>query len=230
MRWYWMYVFCILLIGFIAWTRTRYEMPYVERFSTSNPAVVLVGDSILNNRAYVKPSGGLSVEEWLAQLLPERVKLVSYAKNHATIYDTIMTIQHIPDELDREHTHLFLSVGGNDLLSSMDPHNEDELKRIQNKYKQLIHLLLEKYPLINIHLLNLYYPNITNRFMRDFHPVIKKWNGWLEQFASLYENIRVLPIGEHITNKRDLVADIEPSINGGKKIAELIVYRTLNPF
>ena len=75
-----------------------------------NGHVVLLGDSIFDNAAYV--SSGASVLEHLRYILPLDWKVTSLAVDGARISSVECQLQQLPDDT----THLFLSVGGNDVL------------------------------------------------------------------------------------------------------------------
>ena len=72
--------------------------------------VVLLGDSIFDNAAYVP--GGPSVVEHLRRILPAGWEATLLAVDGATIASVERQLQRIPEGA----THLVLSVGGNDAL------------------------------------------------------------------------------------------------------------------
>ena len=75
-----------------------------------NGHVVLLGDSILDNTVYV-PSGA-SVLKHLQYILPLDWVVTSLAVDGARMSSVEYQLQLLPDDT----THLFLSVGGNDIL------------------------------------------------------------------------------------------------------------------
>ena len=75
-----------------------------------NGHVVLLGDSILDNTVYV-PSGA-SVLKHLQYILPLDWVVTSLAVDGARMSSVECQLQLLPDDT----THLFLSVGGNDIL------------------------------------------------------------------------------------------------------------------
>jgi hypothetical protein len=72
--------------------------------------VVLLGDSIFDNAAYVP--GGPSVVEHLRRMLPPRWEATLLAVDGATIESVERQLQRLPETA----TNLVLSVGGNDAL------------------------------------------------------------------------------------------------------------------
>ncbi|HEX2078911.1 MAG TPA: SGNH/GDSL hydrolase family protein [Longimicrobium sp.] len=78
------------------------------------PHVVLLGDSIFDNRAYV--AGGPDVLEHLRRELPEGWEATLAAIDGATTDDMYIQYARIPAGA----THLVLSIGGNDALMNVD--------------------------------------------------------------------------------------------------------------
>ena len=76
--------------------------------------VVLLGDSILDNAAYV--GGGPDVVQQLRQWLPHGWKATLGALDGSTTRDVPGQLRLLPADA----THLILSVGGNDALGSGD--------------------------------------------------------------------------------------------------------------
>lgn len=78
------------------------------------PHIVLLGDSIFDNAAYV--AGGPDVAAQLRGILPEGWEVTLSAVDGAVVVDVTRQIPRIP----RGATHLVLSVGGNDALGHVD--------------------------------------------------------------------------------------------------------------
>jgi hypothetical protein len=68
-------------------------------------------------------------------------------------------------------------------------------------------------------LLDIYYPN--NIEYTQFYSIIKEWNTMIYKYAALH-NFQVIRISKVLTQKDDFSFGIEPSVNGGKKIVDLI--------
>lgn len=72
--------------------------------------VVLLGDSIFDNARYVP--GGPCVEEHLRRHLPAGWRVTLLARDGAVCADVVRQLEGIPDDAD----HLVVSAGGNDAL------------------------------------------------------------------------------------------------------------------
>jgi hypothetical protein len=203
---------CIcLLIVFLCCSVMR----RTEAFSCPTDTVVLLGDSILKNNVYVVKG--------VDELLREKIDgdIINLARDGATIRQTYKQIDEIPDRLNRHETAIFLSVGGNDIVElfvngSYDV--EKDGRRVNTlflSYKQLVNELREKMNKARLILLDIYYP--VSEDYRAYHPLIKRWNRLQSELTD-----DVVNVSRKLTNEDDFVYDIEPSDNGGEKIAELI--------
>ena len=117
MKYFYLYV-CILLffIIIISFLNTKLS----EGFTSNNKIFILLGDSILKNNAYV--SDGKSIEN----LVADRNKNIHcFAEDHSKIVDVYSQINKIPYEFDSPNTFIFLSAGGNDILSHYVDQNQD---------------------------------------------------------------------------------------------------------
>ena len=77
------------------------------------PHVVLLGDSIFDNAAYV--AGGPDVVRQLRDILPSGWRATLNALDGAVIADLPQQLQKLPSDA----THLVVSVGGNDALGEV---------------------------------------------------------------------------------------------------------------
>ena len=194
----------------------------VEEGFITNKTYVLLGDSILNNNAYV--ANGKSVEN----LVIERNKQTySFAEDHSTISDIFIQVNKLPFELNNSNTYIFLSAGGNNILVHYVDQNNDitntgVLKPMFGTYKNLIKSIQTRLPEAKICLLDIYYPN--NLQYRQFHSIIKEWNSMIYDFAENPKNkiYSVIRISNYLTQNDDFSFGIEPSSIGGKKIVDLI--------
>jgi hypothetical protein len=183
----------------------------------------LVGDSILKNDAYV--SDGKSIKN----LLIERNKNIHcYAEDHSKIVDIFYQVSKIPIEFNSPNTYVFLSAGGNNILShyvdqNQDITNDSALKPMFSAYKNIVKSIRNRLPKAKIILIDIYYPN--NLTYRQYHNIIKEWNNMIYDYAENPKNniYSVIRISSHLTQSEDFSFGIEPSSNGGKKIADLIL-------
>lgn len=193
----------------------------IEGFQTSK-TYVLLGDSIFKNDVYV--SDGKSVEN----LVAERNKNIHcFAEDHSKIVDIYSQIDSIPQELDTSNTFVFLSAGGNDILSHYVDQNQDItntsiLRPMFASYKNLVKSIQTRLPKAKLILVDIYYPD--NLKYKQFHSIIQEWNNMIYGFAENPKNniYSVIRISQHLTKSEDFSFGIEPSSVGGKKIADLI--------
>lgn len=215
------YLYIFILSIFIISMAYNNVLKLEEGFIT-NKTYVLLGDSILNNNAYV--ANGKSVEN----LVIERNKQTySFAEDHSTISDIFIQVNKLPFELNNSNTYIFLSAGGNNILVHYVDQNNDitntgVLKPMFGTYKNLIKSIQTRLPEAKICLLDIYYPN--NLQYRQFHSIIKEWNSMIYDFAENPKNkiYSVIRISNYLTQNDDFSFGIEPSSIGGKKIVDLI--------
>jgi lysophospholipase L1-like esterase len=232
------YIYVILLLCFIVGVSylNTYLTSQKEPFNTNSnskvnennninkPNIILLGDSILKNNAYV--SNGKSIDD----LITERNNgnIYCYAVDHSKVVDVYSQLDQIPLDLNLKSTTVFLSVGGNDILTYYEDQEGDStntsiLNKIFAAYKSLIRSIQTKLSNVNIVLLDIYYPD--NLKYRQYHHIIKEWNQMIYTFAAnTNNNIEgVLKISSLLTKQEDFSFGIEPSSIGGEKIVENIL-------
>lgn len=214
MKYFYVYIALLALLLGVSLLRTWLD---VEGF-TNAPVVVLMGDSILKNDAYVSRTNGKTVHQWLLERRPD-VKVMNLAEDHAKLTDVSAQVERLPFDLDAPSTTIFLSAGGNDLLSYyVDQQREEvdgqlmECMRTLLKVRNSIHARL---PHANVVCLDVYYP--PSATYQPFHSIIQTWN---RELASIVPNL--LRISTVVTQSDDFVMGVEPSSSGGKKIATMI--------
>ena len=194
-----------------------------EGFTSNTKSFILLGDSILKNDAYV--SNGKSV----ANLVAERNQnIYCFAEDDSKIVDIYSQIDKIPHEFDSPNTLIFLSAGGNDILSHYVDQNQDikntsVLNPMFSAYKNLIKSIQKRMPQSKIILFDIYYPD--NLTYKQYHFIIKEWNNMIYDFAENPKNkiYGVIRISSYLTQNEDFSFGIEPSSSGGQKIADLIL-------
>ena len=184
-----------------------------------------MGDIILKNDAYVKD--GNSIENLLIKH-NSNINLYSFAEDNSKIIDIYGQISKIPVEANNPNTYVFLSAGGNDILTHYVDRNEDitdtsVLKPMFSSYKNLIKSIFSRIPNAKIILLDIYYPD--NLKYRQFYLIIKEWNNMIYDFVGKPCNniYSIIKISNQLTQSDDFSFGIEPSTNGGKKIVNLIL-------
>ena len=223
MQYFYLYIFLLLSFIIIVSYWTTINSPNIEPFNSNKQTFVLLGDSILKNDAYV--ADGKSVDS----LLIERTngKTISLAIDHSKIVDVFGQINNIPDSLNDNLTTIFLSAGGNDILSYYVDNNGDSkddkpLKPMFAAYKKLVKSIKTKVPQANIVLLDIYYPE--NMTYKQYHSIISEWNNMIYDYANS-NNYQVLKISSILTKQEDFTLGIEPSATGGAKLVSEMLTR-----
>ena len=223
MEYFYLYIFILLcfIIAVSYWTTINSN---IESFNSDKQSIILLGDSIFQNDAYV--SDGKSIDK----VLIERTngKTISLAIDHSKIVDVYDQVLKIPLDLNTPSTTIFLSAGGNDILTHYvdqdgDTTNTNILGSMFSSYKNLIKSIKNKLPDANLVLLDIYYPE--NLTYKQYHPIIKEWNEMIYNYAGESKNniTSVLKISEILTQSDDFTLGIEPSSKGGQKLVEAII-------
>ena len=208
-----------IIISSIVYYSTYYSS--YENFDINKNNIVLLGDSILKNNAYT--TDGKSIED----ILKERTnnKTYCYATDHSKIIDVYNQISKMPLDLNSPNTYIFLSAGGNDILTYYvdqegDANDEGALKPMFSAYKKLIESIQNRLPNAKLYLLDIYYPN--NLKYKQYHNIINNWNTMIYNYANEPKNniSGVVKISGFLTQDEDFSFGIEPSSKGGKKIVD----------
>lgn len=217
----------ILFIIAVSYWNT-YCSSFIESFSSnkSSRAVVLLGDSILKNNSYV--SDGKAVDNIIEERSlknDKNIELYSLAENNSKIVDVYSQINKIPLEINNKNSIIFLSSGGNDILSFYVDQNGDTndtgfLNTMLAAYKKLVTGIQTRMNLCQIVLLDVYYPT-SNQFAQ-YKPILEKWNALIATYAR-EKSFGLLQISHVVTSNDDFTLGIEPSEKGGEKIAQLIL-------
>jgi hypothetical protein len=208
-------VLFIILVSY--WT--TYCSSTIESFSSNNKTVVLLGDSILKNNSYVSDGKGVD------NMLEERnIKVYSIAENNSKIVDVYSQINKIPLDINNKSTIIFLSSGGNDILSFYVDQNGDAtdtgfLNTMLSAYKTMVKSIQTRMTECKIVLLDIYYPT-SNQFSQ-YRPIIEEWNTLIANYAR-ENSLGLLQISQSVTATEDFTLGIEPSEKGGTKIAQQI--------
>ena len=217
----------ILFIIAVSYWNT-YCSSFIESFSSnkSSRAIVLLGDSILKNNSYV--IDGKAVDNIIEERSLKNdinIELYSLAENNSKIVDVYSQINKIPLEINNKSTTIFLSSGGNDILSFyVDQHGDTNdtgfLNTMLAAYKKLVKAIQTRMNLCQIVLLDIYYPT-SNQFTQ-YKPILEKWNDLIAAYAR-ENSLGLLQISHDVTSGDDFTLGIEPSEKGGQKIAQLIL-------
>jgi lysophospholipase L1-like esterase len=190
--------------------------------------IVLLGDSIFDNGAYV--NGGPDVIKQLRSLLHQEWKATLLAVDGSVTTDVITQIAKIPASA----THLIVSAGGNDGLSRADILQKpagsvgdavDQLAALraefqQNYLRMLTALAALKLPLA---LCTVYDPHFADPLMQRLTTTaLNVFNDCILREA-ITRGLPVLDLRLICTEAEDYANEIEPGVPGGRKIADGIL-------
>jgi lysophospholipase L1-like esterase len=196
----------------------------LEQFDSNTKVIILLGDSILKNNPYV--SDGKSIEDILSE--KSNKKILNYAIDHAKIADVYSQLSQIPLDLNSQNTSIFLSAGGNDILTyyvdqENDITNTSQLTTLFESYIKLIKSIQMRLPKAKLFLIDIYFPYNDN--YKKYHSIISEWNEMIYKYANNSENniTGIIRVSSFISHYQDFSFGIEPSSQGGKKIADSIL-------
>ena len=190
--------------------------------------VVLLGDSIFDNAAYV--AGAPDVVRQVRQRLPQGSKATLAAVDGSTIGDVRGQLRGVPANA----THLVLSVGGNDALGRSDflatPARStaealsgladigDEFERAY--LAMLADVLARRLPTA---ICTVYYPRFPDAALQKVAvAALTMFNDCIVR-AAFTHGLPLLDLRLICSEETDYANPIEPSVRGGEKIARAIV-------
>ena len=183
---------------------------------TPNNNIILIGDSVLNNSAYV-PSG----KSVFDNLKLKTSNVFNFAKDGATIQDCYAQLDNISSNFNNTNTYVFISIGGNDILNKRGQLSTEEIDSLFQQFMSFIDALNVKLGSVNLNICNLYLPS-DPRF-QNYKPSIDQWNSLIKdnsnRIGAMYN---VLDLYSLLNNPNDFIFTIEPSPDGSVKIANLI--------
>ncbi len=189
--------------------------------------VVLLGDSILDNAAYV--AGAPDVVRQVRQRLPSGSKATLAALDGSRIGDVRRQLRRVPADA----THLVLSVGGNDALGSSDflsaPARSaaealSALADIGDEFERgylamLAEVLARGLPTA---ICTIYYPRFPDAALQKVAvAALTVFNDCIVR-AAFAHGLPLLDLRLICTEAGDYANPIEPSARGGEKIARTI--------
>lgn len=193
--------------------------------SNDSSTIILIGDSILNNNNYIFTEGK-SVSDLIKA---EHSDTYLFAKDGAVITDCYTQIEQMsniePEANNDKNTYIFVSAGGNNILSSRGTLSSEIIESFFQQYSTLILSLKSRFPDAEIYLLNLYYP-LDSRF-KNLYIYIEQWNTLLSEFAE-NNKLKVIQTNKFMLKNSDFTNSIEPSETGGKKLADAILSSVVN--
>jgi hypothetical protein len=190
--------------------------------------LVLLGDSILDNAAYV-PGRGPAVIDQVRNRLPEGWRATLLALDGSVINDVFRQLNALPSDA----THLVLSAGGNDALAEAGALRQtvksvgdglrvlaDVLDRFEGNYRRLLAAIGGRG--LPAGVCTVYNPSVPDTASRrELVAALGLFNDCIIRVAREFK-FPVLELRAICTEVTDFVAQIEPSLHGGAKIAEAI--------
>ena len=206
--------------------------------------IILAGDSVFDNRSYVK-EGEPDVRDQLADLLDDGDKATLIAVDGDMNNDVSKQLDNIPNDA----THLFISIGGNDALIHIDAFTETVTtigealdsfnERVQEFERDYIKMLTNvvKYGLKttlctiynpyfdhdNMDRIKYMFPSNTNfkKLQRRSTTALPLFNNIIFQEAFNF-GIPVMDLRLIFSDREDYANPIEPSVVGGMKMAKIM--------
>lgn len=190
--------------------------------------VVLLGDSIFDNAAYT--GGAPDVVRQVRQRLPHGSKATLTAVDGGTIGDVREQLRSLPPDA----TNLILSVGGNDALGSSDflgaPARSTAevllgLADISDEFERCYREMLKEVLAYGLPtaICTIYYPRFPDATLQILAVTgLTVFNDCIIR-AAFVHGIPLLDLRLICTQEGDYADPIEPSAQGGEKIAEAIV-------
>jgi hypothetical protein len=191
--------------------------------------VVLLGDSIFDNAAYV--SGGPDVIAQLRAAVPSGWDATLLAVDGAVVDDVPRQLARVP----RDAMHLVLSVGGNDALrhvSLLDRRARDGAEVLgwfsdaAGDFARRYRTLLARIASVRrtdqrVTVCTIYDGNLDARMRRPATAALAIFNDAITRAAREHA-VSVIELRDVCTDAADYANPIEPSVRGGGKIAQAI--------
>jgi len=193
--------------------------------------IVLLGDSIFDNAAYVR--GGPDVVTHLRDRLPPGARATLLAVDGAVTVDVARQLARLPDDA----TDLVLSVGGNDalghigLLQRRAQHGAEALGWFADavapfaaEYRRLVENVARRGRATTV--CTIYEGQLEPALQRPARAALAIFNDTIQRVARAAA-LPVIELRDVCTEPGDYANPIEPSVQGGAKIAAAIVRQVL---
>lgn len=187
--------------------------------------IVLIGDSIIDNQAYIQPDDP-DVRQQLATLFGGDHTVTRLALDGAVIAGAVRQLATIPDDA----THIVISAGGNNLLgqSSMLYQSVSSIGESLMVFAQVLNTFDADYRRMvsaalkharPLTLCTIYNPNEPNELERTVTRIaLSIFNDAILRVAADF-GVPVIDLRAVCTDPADFANPIEPSAAGGEKIA-----------
>jgi hypothetical protein len=185
--------------------------------------IIVLGDSVFDNRSYVSTTS--SIPYLLGE--HEYLNAKMYAKDGAKMEDINSQLQQCLKEIDNSNETLFISIGGNNILT-FKPSNKENKNEEQKKIGRFVDTIFGYYINIlknydfkcNVVLCNIYVP--YNKKNSVYEKCIHIWNKKLSSYAD-NNNYKVMRLDKLLYKEEDFADNLEPSKLGGEKIVKNMV-------
>ena len=189
--------------------------------------VVLLGDSIFDNAAYV--DGGPAVITQVQERLPQGWRATLLAVDGSVIGDVLYQLERLPADA----THIIVSAGGNDALGRSDLLGDpaqsvaEVLQRLaaiaaefERDYRRMLEAVLRRN--LATALCTIYYPAFPDPMMQRLAVTgLTVFNDCIIR-AAIGAGLPLLDLRLICNSPTDYANPIEPSAAGGAKIADVI--------
>jgi hypothetical protein len=189
--------------------------------------VVLLGDSIFDNAAYVR--GGPAVIDQVRERMPDGWRATLCAVDGSVIEDVHGQLERMPDG----PSHLVVSVGGNDALGKVDVLGErvnsvgeglgrlaGVVDRFERDYRRLLRAIVGRG--VPAAVCTIYDPRFPDvHLQRQAETALRLFNDAIVLAAREFR-LPVIELRTICTADEDYANPIEPSAIGGAKIARAI--------
>ena len=185
--------------------------------------IVVLGNSVFDNRSYVSTTSSIPY------LLNEHEYLNAqvYAMDGAKIENINKQLQQSLKAINNIHQTLFISVGGNEILTYKEKENANK----NEEKKQIIKFIddifgdyrnvLKNYEFkCNVVLCNIYIPYSKKNTI--YETCIQLWNKKILSYAQ-NNNYKFMKLDEILYKKEDFADKLQPSRIGGEKIVKHMI-------
>jgi hypothetical protein len=182
--------------------------------------IALLGDSVFDNGSYVSSREG--VVHQIRKLLKVKEHVTLLAQDGARIKD----VERQFNLIQPSHTHLVVSVGGNDALSlvgGLEASNFclDSVTEARKNFAHDYYQMVEQLKMRNLLLSTIYYPVWSGLIQQHAATFLALFNDAIISIAAT-KGLPVLDLRWICNEQSDYANPIEPSAKGGLKIARQV--------
>jgi lysophospholipase L1-like esterase len=189
--------------------------------------VALVGDSVFDNLVYVQP--GIDVQQQLREALPSFWKVTLCAIDGSITNDVLEQLEELPEGV----SHIVVSVGGNDGLQNMPILSEKVstvaeglslLSEVVTEFRSAYREMLEELAATKIPatVCTIYQPRFDQPVLQRVALMALSLFNDVIVSEAIRMSIPVLDLRQIFTELGDYANPIEPSVQGGGKMAAAI--------